>query len=91
MWERDAANRTLDELFSFAYQYKTSQVYRNFPKRQSRTGSTTDEGQDFSRLSCRRGNQEKVISILLKTCLTLPRELEALRNEGLEILQGLPR
>ena len=37
-----------------------------------------------------RGNREKVITILLKTWLTVPRELEKLRDEGLEILQGLP-
>ncbi len=38
-----------------------------------------------------RGNREKIITILLKTWLIVPRELEALRNEGLDILQGLPR
>ena len=38
-----------------------------------------------------RGNREKVITILLKTWLTVPRELEKLRDEGLEILKGLPR
>ena len=38
-----------------------------------------------------RGNREKVITILLKTWFTVPRELEKLRDEGLEILQGLPR
>ena len=38
-----------------------------------------------------RGNREKVISILLKTWLTVPHELEKLRDEGLKILQGLPR
>jgi len=38
-----------------------------------------------------RGNREKVITILLKTWLTVPRELEKLRDEGLEILQGLSR
>lgn len=38
-----------------------------------------------------RGNREKVITILLKTWLTVPRELEKLRDDGLEILQGLPR
>jgi len=38
-----------------------------------------------------RGNREKVITILLKTWLTVPRELEKLRDEGLEMLQGLPR
>ena len=38
-----------------------------------------------------RGNREKVITILLKTWLTVPREREKLRDEGLEILQRLPR
>jgi len=38
-----------------------------------------------------RGNREKVITILLKTWLNVPRELEKLRDEGLEILQELPR
>ena len=38
-----------------------------------------------------RGNREKVITILLKTWLTVPRELEQLRDEGLQILQGLAR
>ena len=38
-----------------------------------------------------RGNREKVITILLKTWLTVPRELETFRDEGLEILQGLTR
>jgi len=38
-----------------------------------------------------RGNREKIITILLKTWLTVPRELEKLRDEGLDILQGLPR
>lgn len=38
-----------------------------------------------------RGNREKVITILMKTWLTVPRELEKLRDEGLEILRGLPR
>ncbi|MCY4388237.1 MAG: hypothetical protein OXC18_14185 [Desulfurellaceae bacterium] len=38
-----------------------------------------------------RGNREKVITILLKTWLTVPCELETLRDEGLEILQGLAR
>lgn len=37
-----------------------------------------------------RGNREKVIDILLKTWLTVPSELEQLRNEGLEILQAIP-
>lgn len=38
-----------------------------------------------------RGNREKVITILLKTWITVPHELEKLRDEGLEILQGLSR
>ena len=38
-----------------------------------------------------RGNREKVITILLKTWLTVPREREKLRDEGLEIFQRLPR
>lgn len=38
-----------------------------------------------------RGNREKTITILLKTWLTVPRHLEKFRDEGLEILQGLPR
>ncbi|MFP4346847.1 MAG: hypothetical protein ACLFQY_01085 [Desulfococcaceae bacterium] len=37
-----------------------------------------------------RGNREKVITILLKTWLTVPRHLEKLRDEGLAILQKLP-
>ena len=40
--------------------------------------------------SC-RCNREKVITILLKTWLTVPHELEKLRDDGLEILRGLPR
>jgi hypothetical protein len=38
-----------------------------------------------------RGNREKVITILMKTWLTVPRGLEALRDEGLQIHQGLCR
>lgn len=38
-----------------------------------------------------RGNREKVITILMKAWFTVPRELEKLRDEGLEILQDLPR
>ena len=38
-----------------------------------------------------RGNREKVITILLKIWVTLPRKLEKFRDEGLQILQGLPR
>ncbi|MCF8129341.1 MAG: hypothetical protein K9N10_12560 [Deltaproteobacteria bacterium] len=36
-----------------------------------------------------RGNREKVITILLKIWVTVPRELRKMRDEGLEILQGL--
>jgi hypothetical protein len=38
-----------------------------------------------------RGNREKIISILQKTWLTVPNELEALRVEGLELLKRIPR
>jgi len=38
-----------------------------------------------------RGNREKIITILMKTWLTVPGELEALRNEGLELLTRIPR
>lgn len=38
-----------------------------------------------------RGNREKIITILLKTWLTVPRQLEALRVEGLEMLKRFPR
>lgn len=38
-----------------------------------------------------RSNREKVITILLKIWLAGPRELKEFRNEGLKILQGLPR
>jgi hypothetical protein len=38
-----------------------------------------------------RGNREKAITILMKTWLTVPSELEALRDEGLKMLQRLPR
>jgi hypothetical protein len=37
-----------------------------------------------------RGNKEKIITILLKTWLTIPRELESLRDGGLDLLQRLP-
>ena len=37
-----------------------------------------------------RGNREKVIDIMLKTWLSVPCELEQLRDEGLEILQATP-
>ena len=36
------------------------------------------------------GNREKTIIILTKTWLTVPSELEQLRDEGLEILQEIP-
>ena len=36
-----------------------------------------------------RGNREKVITILLKTWVNVPRELEKLRDEGLEMLRTL--
>jgi hypothetical protein len=38
-----------------------------------------------------RGTREKIITILLKTWLTVARELEPLRIEGLELLNRLPR
>ncbi len=38
-----------------------------------------------------RGNREKIITILLKTWLTVPSELELLRVEGLELLKRVPR
>ena len=38
-----------------------------------------------------RGGREKMITILLKTWLTVPRELETLRDDGLAIFQRLPR
>jgi hypothetical protein len=38
-----------------------------------------------------RGNREKIITILLKTWLTVPPELESLRVEGLELLKRVPR
>ena len=38
-----------------------------------------------------RGNREKIITILLKTWLTVPNELEMLRDEGLELLKSVPR
>lgn len=38
-----------------------------------------------------RGGREKMISILLKTWLTVPRELGTLRDDGLDIFQRLPR
>ena len=38
-----------------------------------------------------RGNREKIITILLKTWLTVPSELESLRVEGLELLKRVPQ
>ena len=38
-----------------------------------------------------RGNREKIITILLKTWLTVPSELKSLRVEGLELLKRVPR
>jgi len=38
-----------------------------------------------------RGNREKAITILMKTWLIVPSGLEVLRDEGLQILQVLPR
>ena len=37
-----------------------------------------------------RGNREKVITILMKTWLTVPRDRQMLRDEGLQIFQRLP-
>lgn len=38
-----------------------------------------------------RGNREKIITILLKTWLTTPSELESLRVEGLDLLKRSPQ
>jgi hypothetical protein len=38
-----------------------------------------------------RGTRSKIITILLKTWLTVPSELEALRDDGLELLKQIPR
>lgn len=38
-----------------------------------------------------RGNREKIITILLKTWLTVPNRLEVLRDAGLELLKRAPR
>jgi hypothetical protein len=38
-----------------------------------------------------RGNREKIITILLRTWLTVPRGLESWRDEGLELLSCAPR
>jgi len=37
-----------------------------------------------------RGNREKIITILLKTWVTVPDELENLRNDGLALLESVP-
>jgi hypothetical protein len=39
----------------------------------------------------KRGTREKIISIILKTWLMVPRELEPLRLEGLELLKRMPQ
>jgi len=39
----------------------------------------------------RHGHREKIITILLMTWLTVPNELEMLRDEGLELLKSVPR
>jgi hypothetical protein len=38
-----------------------------------------------------RGNREKIITILMKVWLNVPAQLEAFRNDGLEMLKRLPR
>ncbi|MDG6998302.1 MAG: hypothetical protein JRN15_04215, partial [Nitrososphaerota archaeon] len=38
-----------------------------------------------------RSNREKIITILMKTWLTVPSKLEILRAEGLELLKRLPQ
>ena len=38
-----------------------------------------------------RGSREKVITILLKTWINVPRELEKLRNDGLQMLRSVAR
>jgi hypothetical protein len=39
----------------------------------------------------RRGTREKIITILMKVWINVPPQLEALRDDGLKILQRLPR
>jgi hypothetical protein len=39
----------------------------------------------------KRGTREKIITILLKTWVTVPRKLEPLRLEGLELLKRVPQ
>ncbi|MEW6725462.1 MAG: hypothetical protein AB1327_00655 [Bacillota bacterium] len=41
--------------------------------------------------SAERGNREKVITILMKVWLNVPRGLEMFRDDGLELLRHLPR
>jgi len=41
--------------------------------------------------TAQRGNREKVITILMKTWVTVPTMLEALRNDGLDLLKRLPQ
>jgi len=38
-----------------------------------------------------RGNREKIITILLKTWLTVPGDLQDLRDDGLDLLRRVPR
>lgn len=38
-----------------------------------------------------RGNREKIITILLKTWLSVPNEIGGLRDDGLELLKRVPR
>jgi len=38
-----------------------------------------------------RGNKEKAITILMKIWINVPSELEAVRDDGLELLKNLPR
>lgn len=38
-----------------------------------------------------RGNREKIITILMRTWLTVPSELKSLRVEGMEFLKSVPR
>ncbi len=37
-----------------------------------------------------RGNREKAVTILLKIWVSVPRHLETLRNDGLELLKRIP-
>ena len=41
--------------------------------------------------TAQRGNREKVITILMKTWVTVPAMLEVLRNDGLDLLKRLPQ